>query len=36
MDYKVVIMPKAIGDLEENAARIAKDDPQAAERFGNL
>jgi toxin ParE1/3/4 len=36
MDYKVILAPQAIADLENAVRHIAKDNPQAAFRFGNL
>ena len=36
MGSKVIFAPQAIADLEEITRRIAKDDPSAAIRFGNL
>ena len=35
MDFKVIIMPTALKDLEEITERIAKNDSIIAERFGN-
>jgi toxin ParE1/3/4 len=35
MDFKVILMPAAIKDLEEITGHIAKDDGRVAERFGN-
>ncbi len=35
MDFKIILMPAAIKDLEEITDHIAKDDSQVAERFGN-
>jgi toxin ParE1/3/4 len=34
MDFKVVFMRRAVRDLEIITAQIAREDPQAAERFG--
>jgi plasmid stabilization system protein ParE len=34
MDYKVIIAPRAIIDLEEMVRYIAQDDPQAAAKLG--
>jgi toxin ParE1/3/4 len=33
-DYKVILSPRALRDLEEIVTYIAADNPQAAERFG--
>jgi toxin ParE1/3/4 len=35
MEFKVILMPAAIKDLEEITGHIAKDDDRVAERFGN-
>ena len=35
MGCKIIFSPQAIADLEEIVRRIAKDDPQTAERIGN-
>jgi toxin ParE1/3/4 len=34
-DYKVILSPRALRDLEGIATYIASDNPQAAERFGH-
>ena len=34
MDYKVVLAPLALDDLEEIVRHVAADDPAAAERLG--
>ncbi len=34
MDFKIILMPAALKDLEEITERIAKDDGQIAERYG--
>ncbi len=33
-EFKVILSPRALRDLEEIVTYIAADDPQAAERFG--
>ena len=35
MDYKVILSPLALDDLEQIVRHVASHDPQAAERFGN-
>jgi len=35
MDFKVTFMSRAVRDLEKITAWVAKEDPEAAERFGN-
>jgi len=34
MDYKIILSPQAIADVEAIVRRIAKDNPVAAERVG--
>jgi plasmid stabilization system protein ParE len=34
MDYKVILSPRSILDLEEIVRYITPDDPRAAARFG--